>query len=408
MARQQITRRGLLAAGGAAVVGAAGGAVLMRTATEGSQPVAEEASRPAVANSVDRSRTYAFHGAHQAGVETPAQMYSTFLGLNLREKSAQKGEAVMRILTDDAERMMAGEPSLIDSDPDLALNPAGLTITVGVGRNFFTAIGREDMLPEQFPEIPTFSTDALDPYWDSTDLLVHVGSDDPVTLAHAVRVLTKDLSTLCSVEWVQQGFGAAGPANEGGTAGRNLMGQVDGTVNPQMGTVDFDQTVWLGDDGGWAAGGTVAVIRRIRMLMEDWDAMDRSAKELAIGRSLDTGAPLGGSAETDAVDLDARDSNGLPLIPGNAHVRVAHANTPEEMILRRPFNYDAGFVDGKQDLGLIFAAYTKDPRKSFIPMQERIASNDAFNRWNTTIGSSTYLILPGVEHGDYLASALFS
>lgn len=407
MAQQHITRRGLLTAGGAAVVGAASGAVIMRAVSD-NDATTTETPRPAVSNGVDRSKTYAFHGAHQAGVETPAQMYSTFLGLNLREKSAQKGEAVLRILTDDAERMMRGEPSLIDSDPDLALNPAGLTVTVGLGRDFFAAVDREDMVPGQFPEIPSFSTDALDPYWDSTDLLIHVGSDDPVTLAHAVRVLTKDLSTLCTVEWVQQGFGAAGPANEGGSAGRNLMGQVDGTVNPQMNTTDFDRTVWIGEEGGWAAGGTVAVIRRIRMLMDDWDAMDRSAKELAIGRTLDTGAPLGGVAESDAVDLDARDSNGLPLIPGNAHVRVAHANTPEEMILRRPFNYDAGFVDGKQDLGLIFAAYTKDPSKSFIPMQERIAANDAFNRWNTTIGSSTYVILPGVERGDYLGSALFS
>lgn len=407
MAPQHFTRRGLLTAGGAAVVGAASGAVIMRAVSDDASTSAE-APRPAVANGVDRSKTYAFHGAHQAGVETPAQMYSTFLGLNLREKSAQKGEAVLRILTDDADRMMRGEPALIDSDPDLALNPAGLTVTVGLGRNFFTAVARENLIPGQFPEIPAFSTDALDPYWNSTDLLVYVGSDDPVTLAHAVRVLAKDLSTLCTVEWVQQGFGAAGPAHEGGLAGRNLMGQVDGTVNPQSNTVDFDRTVWIGEEGGWASGGTVAVIRRIRMLMDDWDAIDRSAKELTIGRTLDTGAPLGGVAETDPLDLDARDSNGLPLIPGNAHVRVAHANSPEEMILRRPFNYDAGFVDGKQDLGLIFAAYTKDPRKSFIPMQERIAANDAFNRWNTTIGSSTYVIVPGVQPGDYLGSALFS
>ena len=181
------------------------------------------------------------------------------------------------------------------------------------------------------------------------------------------------------------------------------MGQVDGTVNPARG--EFDQIVWI-DDGSWANGGTVLVLRRIHMLMDDWDLMDRGAKELAVGRSLDTGAPLGGAGELDPVDLEALAPNGLPIIPRDAHIRVAHANSPAEMIMRRPYNFDDGFTDGIPDIGQIFAAYTKNPALSFIPMQERLAESDAMNRWITTIGSAAYLVLPGIDSGQFLGEVI--
>jgi len=186
------------------------------------------------------------------------------------------------------------------------------------------------------------------------------------------------------------------------------MGQVDGTVNPLPGSPQFDTAVWTGAEPAWAAGGTVVIVRRIRMLLDEWDRMDVAAKEMVIGRRLDNGAPLGGDSEEDPVRLDVLDDSGLPVIPSSAHVRIAHAESDEEMILRRPYTYDAGFIDGVQDAGLIFAAYTADPRRSFIPMQQRLADKDAFNRWNTTIGSATYLIPPGCAEGDYIASGLFT
>ena len=125
-----------------------------------------------------------------------------------------------------------------------------------------------------------------------------------------------------------------------------------------------------------------------------------------MGRTLETGAPLGGSKETDPVDLEALDDNGLPVIPRDAHIRLAHADSPEKSILRRPFNYDESHSDGTSDRGLIFAAYSKNPSLSFIPMQERLARSDAMNRWLETIGSSAYLILPGVNDGEFLGQGV--
>ena len=408
----RVSRRGLLTAGGAAIVGVASGVVLGRATATTDAPVSVPSPRPRVSGdnpaAWSAQQTIDFHGVHQAGVDTPEQTYATFLGLNLLTSDSRDADSVLRIVSDDAARLMAGRPALGDTEPEIAQVPARLSITLGLGRTLFDKTGRGDRIPDYFAQIPAFSTDQLEDTWSDTDVLIQIGSDDPLTLAHAQRMLVKDLSTLTMVVWVQSGFRSPTPANEGGRAPRNMMGQVDGTVNPLPGTAQFDHVVWTAGDPAWAAGGTVVVIRRIRMLLDEWDRMDIGAKELVIGRTLDTGAPLGGGNETDELRFDVLDENGLPVIPSNAHIRVAHAESDEEMILRRPYTYDAGFIDGVQDVGLIFAAYTADPRKSFIPMQERLARLDAFNRWNTTIGSSSYFIPPGCAEGDYLASGLFA
>lgn len=394
MSTSGITRRGLFAAGGVALVGGAGGYALASVTAAETPPAPVQLVE---AEGSTAKVTVPFYGAHQAGVDTPAQIYTKFLGFNLLDPSRENYEAISRIVTDDAARLTQGEPALGDTEPEVAANPARLTITMGVGRTLLEQL--DVPIPDSLPPIPAFKTDALDPRWGQTDLLLQVGSDDPLTLAHAQRMLTKDLSTLTTIAWIQSGFISPTPGTEGGKASRNLMGQVDGTVNPQLD--QFDDVVWI-NDGSWADGGTVLVLRRIRMMMNDWDLIDRPAKEIALGRTLDTGAPLGGQSESDPVDFDAVDDNGLPVIPRDAHIRLAHASTPEESILRRPYSYDEGIIDGTADMGLLFAAYTKNPSKSFIPMQERLAESDSMNRWLTTIGSAAYLMLPGVSEGELL------
>lgn len=406
-ARPTLTRRGLLAAGGAAILGVASGCTAETTSTTPTPPSGPAPSSTAEAPAAS-GRTYPFYGAHQSGVETPAALLQTFVGLDLRDPSPQSADAVLRLVSDDAARLTQGQPALGDTEPEIAASPSGLTITVGLGRSLFTRTGREDRIPRQLAPIPDFATDRLEPRWGQTDLLLQVGSDDALSLAHAVRMLTKDLSTLTEVRWMQQGFRAAAPAVPGSLSTRNLMGQVDGTVNPQPGTPQFDEVVWIDEGDDWVVGGTVLVLRRIRMHLDEWEILDRSTQEVVIGRHIDTGAPLGQTHETDPVPFDAVDDNGLPVIAADAHVRVAHAPTTAEMILRRPYSYDAGMHDGTNDVGLLFAAYTKDPTASFIPMQQRLAESDAFNRWNTTIGSAAYLIPAGASADGYVAEGVFA
>lgn len=407
--RPTLTRRGMLAAGGAAILGAAGGyAVGVRQNTPAEISTAPPPG-PAEVMPTGQARVPAivpFHGSHQAGVSSPSALHQTFIGLDLLEATPDNADAALRLVSDDAARLTQGQPALGDTEPELAVNPAGLTVTVGLGRPLFERAGRSGQIPPELADIPPFSTDRLEDRWSQTDLLLQVGSDDPLTLAHSVRMLTKDLSTLTRVVWTQPGFRSPAPASPGSGATRNLMGQVDGIVNPEQET--FDSTVWIADGPPWARGGTVMVLRRIRMHMDEWDILDRATQETVIGREVATGAPLGGEHETDPVPFDAVDDLGLPVIPHDAHIRVAHAASNEEMILRRPYSYDNGMLNGTNDVGLLFAAYMRDPRVSFIPMQARIAESDAFNRWNTTIGSSTYVIPAGAGEGGYVGAGLFA
>ena len=154
--------------------------------------------------------------------------------------------------------------------------------------------------------------------------MLQICADDPVVVAHATRVLVKNVRDLTTQRWRQLGFRTARSAEPDGMTGRNLMGQVDGTVNPVPGTTDFDQVVW--SDGGaqpWMAGGTMMVIRRIQMHLDAWDVLDRASKELAVGRRLDNGAPLTGEKESDPVDVTIL-RDGIPVIPPNAHAALAH------------------------------------------------------------------------------------
>lgn len=398
MSNSKITRRGLFAASGIALVGGAGGFALGSATAIQPAPMTTELVKP---DGSTAQVKVPFYGDHQAGVDTPAQVYGKFIGLNVLTVDRESFEAIGRIVTDDAARLTQGEPALGDTEPEVATHPARLTITLGAGRAYLEKLGAS--IPAGFPEIPAFDTDSLEPHWGQTDIVIQIGSDDPLTLSHAQRMLTKDLSTLAQVQWIQSGFISPTPGSDGGSASRNLMGQVDGTVNPAID--QFNDVVWI-NDSSWADGGTVLVLRRIRMQLDTWDALDRSAKEIAMGRTLDTGAPLGGASEKDPVDFEAVDDNGLPVIPRDAHIRLAHADSPEKSILRRPYNYDESYPDGTSDRGLIFAAYTKNAAKSFIPMQERLARSDSMNRWLTTIGSAAYLILPGVGDGEFLGQGV--
>lgn len=379
--RPRVTRRDLLVAGGAALVGAAGGLAAGRSTAPA--PEAATATPEGPAAPPDWSSL----GGHQPGIATAPPVHQWFLAFDLAADDRELAAGALRLLDDSARRLWAGEPILADAQPELA---APVSLTVGLGHGFFERLALTDRVPVAFPTIPAFATDALDPRWSGGDVVVQIAADDPTTLAHAVRMVQRDVAGLLQVRWEQRGFLALPPSASGAT--RNLMGQVDGTVNPRGD--DLDAAVWIGDGPAFARGGTVLVLRRIRLLLDDWDALDRAVQETVMGRRLSDGAPLGAAHEQDPVPWDAVDDLGLPVIDLTAHIRVAHAATVPEMILRRGYNYDDQSPDGTRDTGLLFAAYTSDPRRSFIPMQQRLAERDVFNRWSVAVGSATFL-MPG-------------
>lgn len=398
----RLARRALLT-GGAAGVGI--GALLGVGATLGGTRAVRGGGSGAEAAPAFGSETLPCHGAHQPGV-LEAAAHVRYLAYELhREVDASALSRMFRILTGDVEALTSGAAPLADPEPELAARPSRLTITVGVGPSL---VGRVDpeLRPRWLAPLPRFSRDELGSGYDGGDLLLVVQADDPLPLAHAARMLGRDLAGFARPLWAQSGFRSARGAEAEGATMRNLMGQVDGTVNPEPGEAGFDSLVWLGEQDGWLSGGSALVLRRIRMELDTWDAVDRPGREQAVGRRLSDGSPLSapaGSGERIAADFSARNELGLSAIPLVAHIRRAHSEDTTERILRRAANYDDG-----NEAGLLFACYQHDPLTQFVPIQRRLDEADLLNEWVTHVGSAVFAILPGFRPGETLAQRLLS
>lgn len=395
--RLTVSRRRLLAGGAAAL---AAGAVISESGSAHSATV-----RTGFGADVEP-----FYGPHQAGIATAAQSHGLLVAFDVKTGGA-RGErdtvaAILRLWTADAARLTQGRPALADTEPELATRPARLTITVGLGCGLLDRVGPPGARPRSARELPTFDVDRLEDRWSGGDLLLQICADDPVTVAHANRVLTKNVRSMAMPRWRQTGFRNARGADPDGTTMRNLMGQIDGTANLPAGA--FDDLVWLsGDVHPGLVGGTLMVVRRIGMQLDTWDVLDRQSKELTMGRTLDSGAPLTGTRETDEPDFSLA-HNGIPVIPQNSHVALAHHRGTRERFLRRPYNYDDPPEPGQSaNTGLIFVTFQRDIDEQFLPVQRRLAQFDALNQWTTAIGSAVFVVPGGVRApGEHLGQQL--
>lgn len=383
-----------------------------RAITTGWAEPGGEASRVAVSSPVG-TETVPFHGPRQAGVDTPAQTHAVFLALDLLPQTDRARIArLLRLLTDDAARLTQGRATLADTEPELAAAPARLTVTFGFGPELVRRVAPA-AAPDWLAPLPAFpSIDRLDPAFCDGDLLVQICGDDRMSVAHARRMLGKAARPFAEVRWVQEGFRAARGAHPTGTTMRNLFGQVDGTANPLAGTPHLERVVWGvgGEQVGvtpWLPDGTSVVIRRIEMRMDEWDELDRPAKERVIGRTLGTGAPLTGGEERDEPDFAAVGPTGFPVIPAISHLRRARMDVPEYGMLRRGYNYDDGAGASGTRAGLIFAAYQADVARQFLPVQERLAESDHLNLWTVPVGSAVFAIPPGCAPGGFVGETLF-
>ena len=407
--RRAVLRGGLVAAAGIAATGAVAGC---QADSDGSSTAAT--SRPAAAaTGPTEATTIAFRGARQAGVVTDPQPFAAFVGLDL-PKGANRDtcQRLMSVWTDDIERLMAARGPLTDLEPELAQVPSRLTVTVAVGRGFYAAAELMAQAPAWLVPLPRFSIDRLDPAWRQTDVVLQVRADSPVAVAHATRRLVVGADTLASQVWVQRGFREPLTATNTGLPFRNQFGQIDGTVQPATDGPD-DPLLWIGAGDTTPpkglAGGSSMVIRRIAMNMDTWDRAARIARENAVGRRLDHGAPLTGTKATDPPNLQATDALGFPVIDEASHLRRAMPADPHERILRAPYSYDDPPVGAaRTNTGLVFVAFQADPVRQFVPIQRRLAEADLMNIWTTPIGSSVYAVLPGARAGETLGQALLS
>jgi len=351
-----------------------------------------------------------FYGSHQAGIISPPTAHARYLVFDLRPGAGRSDIArLLTIITEDAARLVEGVAPLADSEPELAHVPAHLTITVGFGPELVRRVNPQAR-PGWLAPLPAFDIDDLDPRLSGGDLLIIVQADDPMTVSHAARVLTRQTRSLVGVRWSRDGFRRAKGAESEGVTMRNLFGQVDGTQGPHIGDQGFERAVFgnPSNNPAWLQGGTGYVLRVIDMDVETWDEVDRPDRERSIGRRLDTGAPLTGSDEHDVPDFDARDALGLPVIPDFAHIRRARATAPDEVFHRRGYNYEIPHTDGTVTQGLLFEAFANDPVRQFVPVQRRLAEVDMMNLWTTPVGSAVFALPPGCQRGGFIGDTLFS
>lgn len=387
-----ISRRGFLTASTAVASAAVGAAA--------ASAIHPQTNQAADATAIGL-KTVDPHGNHQAGIALDLQAHSRFIAFDVSAKTTKADLAKWaEIITDDIRRLTQGEPVLADPTEQFAGHPARLTITVGFGPSLLNLLNVE--APEGFTNLPKFKVDRLAPEYSDGDILLHVSADDPITLFHASRALIRDTEGFANLRWVQEGFTNAAGVSRPGQTQRNLMGQVDGTDNPEIGTELFDDLVWIKGGPTWAVGGTQLVLRRIKMNLDTWDRLSTDQKEGVIGRKLSNGAPLTGRKERDLPNFDAVDERGIKVIPPFAHIRKA-AGRAGQQFFRRPFNYE---VPGKE-AGLLWTAYCANLTEQYVPVQKALDEGDLLNLWTTPIGSSVWIIPKGFAEGETIAAGLF-
>jgi len=442
------SRRGFLAGAGGLAVAAGSG--LATVAFTGAAVAADPAPAPVPVSDAAE----AFWGVHQGGIATPPQKHIYFAAFDLVTDRRKDVEDLLRSWTEAAARMAAAQtaqpleqplalvatgrgangvtapydpyhgpdPGLAaaDSGEALGLAAARLTVTFGFGPGLFVKDGRDRYglaagRPAALVDMPKFNGDQLVSERSGGDLSVQVCADDPQVAFHAVRQLARLAYGVATLRWTQTGFASGAP---GGGTPRNLMGFKDGTQNPAG--AELDQVVWVGDEGpDWMRGGSYQAVRRIRIALEHWDRTEVDFQEQVVGRHKYSGAPLGLKDEQEALGLDRLDSDGNPVVPENAHVRLCAAETNGgARILRRGYSYNDGtnmtaerwppWRQGLEyDAGLLFVAYQRDLKAGFIRIFEGMARFDAMNQFTTHTGGAFFACPGGAAPGGFIGQGLF-
>lgn len=403
---KDLSRRRLLSTAGVAgasglVLGGTAGA-LAQSATSDDAPALTALGSTAVP----------FHGPHQPGITTPAQAHGHLVAFDLVPGADRKSAAaLLRRWSALAKTLMAGRsPDEDDTGVTLDAGPSSLTVTFGFGHSFFDVTGLTEARPTALNPLPNFSQDALVPDRSDGDLWVQIGADDALVAFHALRALQRAAAESARVRWHMPGFHRGQGTTERPMTTRNLMGQVDGTNNPKESDDDFTDRIFVpeGGDPSWMANGSYAVVRRIRMLLDDWEGRSLAEQERVIGRRKSDGAPLTGGEEQTPLDLAARGADGKPVIAANAHARVSapEANGGAAM-LRRSYSYHDGFdEDGAPDAGLLFVCWQSDPLTGFVPVQRKLDRGDALSAFIRHEASALFAVPAGAADGEYVGQRL--
>ncbi|MET7696285.1 iron uptake transporter deferrochelatase/peroxidase subunit [Streptomyces sp. NPDC005485] len=402
-----VSRRRLLGTAGATglALGAIGGAAGYASAPSG------EKAAPLTSLGADEVM---FHGKHQPGITDALQAHGHLVAFDLAAGAGRKeAAALLRRWSATTQRLMAGEAAGQD-DTDVARDsgPSSLTVTFGFGHSFFARTGLEKKRPVALDPLPDFSSDHLDKARSNGNLWVQIGANDGLVAFHALRAIQKDAGSAARVRWQMNGFNRSPGATARPMTARNLMGQIDGTRNPKPSESDFDRRIFVPASGSadpaWMAGGSYAVVRRIRMLLDDWEKLSGKAQEDVIGRKKSDGAPLSGGTETTPMDLEKTGADNKLIVPIDAHSRITRPDqNGGAAMLRRPFSFHDGIdADGVPDAGLLFVCWQADPVRGFVPVQRKLDRGDALSRFIRHESSGLFAVPGGAAQGEYVGQRL--
>jgi deferrochelatase/peroxidase EfeB len=398
-----LSRRQLFAASSAAAIGVVGASAVASAAQQ---------------------ESIAFHGTHQSGITTPPQAHVAFATFQVVAERRHDLQTLLAEWGDAAKRFMAGLPLKTtyndtfppeDTGEAIGLGAANLTLTFGYGPSLFDhRFGLSAKQPKVLVDLPPFHGDDLQAEFTGGDLCVQACADDPQVAFHAVRNLAQLGSGVVIMRSLQLGSGRTSATGSGQGSTRNLLGFKDGTNNIRS----TDQQLlnkWVyahkSDDQSWMGGGTFLVIRRIRINLSTWSSIPLAAQEQVIGRRRGSGAPLTGHNEHDTPKFDKLDPHGFPVIPLDAHFRVASPHTNGGMhLLRRGYNYVDGIdpTTGNVEAGLLFICFQRNPITQFAALQSDLARSDALSRYITHRGSGVFACPPGLKAGQRLGASLFA
>lgn len=398
-----------------AAAGAAGTAITGAVLVEGKAVDANAATVAAP------PQQYPFHGAHQAGILTPApaqkQNFACHVALDVTAPGKGALAQVLTTLTQRARFLTAGgaPPQLGIGAPPAdsgvvgpLVTADGLTITVGVGASLFDdRFGLADRKPAKLKPMTVFRNDFPDPAWTHGDVVVQLCAHNPDTVHHALRDIMRAVRGSMQLRWRIDGYNS--PPRPSGT-GRNLLGFKDGTANPV--SADAENLVWVTDpdEPAWTHGGTYLVIRLIRMLVEFWDRVSINEQERMFGRRRDSGAPLDGNNEFDIPNYPA-DAEGK-TIPLDAHIRLANPRTSQtdnQRLLRRSYNYDLGVdTNGNLRSGHVFVCFQQDIDRQFETIQRRLTDEPLVD-YVQPFGGGYFFALPGLtDENDWYGKTLLA
>lgn len=357
-----------------------------------------------------------FYGKYQSGIISDVQTHVYFVVLELQTKDLAEVKDMFKLWTKYSVKLMNGDlvaplrenmllPT-VDTGEAIGLDASRLTLTYGVGPDFFKKLKIDALAPDDLKPLPHFSKDQLDDKFSGGDICIQACSDDPQVNFHAIRNLVRASRGLVTMKWSQTGFNSFEIQDNKIQTPRNLFSFKDGTGNPGGNNKEkLNKIVWC--DSDWYKNGTYLIARKIQMHLETWDRTSLEDQERTFGRHRDTGAPLGMKNEFDTVDIKRKDEQGNLHIPEDSHVHLAKKSGTN--LLRRSFSYTNGINEntGAFDAGLLFVSFQKSPDQ-FIKIQNMMGRVDRLNEYITHRGTGIFLAFPGIKEGGYIGETLFN